>query len=189
MPKPHTYAAFNGERLVHRGPLVDVLAAIKLGRLDDGAAPLLVFENETGREVDFDLRGSLQEVLQRLKTLDAPRGRGRPPLGVESREVTLLPRHWAWLARQPNGASAAIRRLIDEASRRSDAEGGSRARRDAAYRVMAALAGNRVGFEEAARALFAGDRERFDALVSAWPEDIHSHLSWLLGSGAEVPHS
>ena len=46
-----------------------------------------------------------------------PRGRGRPKLGVVAREVTLLPRHWEWLAAQPGGASVALRKLVDEARR------------------------------------------------------------------------
>ena len=95
----------------------------------------------------------------------------------------MLPRHWAWLARQPSGASAALRRLIDAASRRSDPKEDARGRRDAAYSVMAVLAGNRAGFEEAARALFAGDHAGFKALAAKWPKDIRAHLRWLLGPG------
>ncbi len=185
MSNQESYAAFAAERLVHRGPLVDVLAAIKLDHFDDRDGPLLIFENKTGRQVDFDLRGSLDDVLERVRAREAPKGPGRPRLGVESREVTLLPRHWAWLELQPRGASAALRRLIDDASRRVDPEEGSRERRDAAYRVMSVLAGDRAGFEEAARALFAGDHERFNAFATKWPEDIRSHLSWLIGPPSE----
>jgi len=47
----------------------------------------------------------------------ASRGRGRPKLGVVGREVTLLPEHWAWLNRQPGGASVALRNLVEAASR------------------------------------------------------------------------
>ena len=180
MSDTKSYTAFAADRLVHRGPLVDVLAAIKLGHLDGPDASLLIFENETGRQVDFDLRGSLDDVLGRLKTPDVPRGPGRPRLGVESREVSLLPRHWTWLALQPSGASAAIRRLIDAASKRTDAGASARGRRDAAYHVMSALAGNRVGFEEASRALFAGNNARFHALTTKWPKDVRAHLIWLL---------
>ena len=179
MTNPTSYTAFAAERLVHRGPLVDVLAAVKLKGADDPAAQLLIFENETGRQVDFDLRGSLDDVLERVKTREAPKGPGRPRLGVESREVTLLPRHWAWLETQPNGASAALRRLVDGATRHAKPEGTLRRRRDAAYRVMSVLAGNRVGFEEADRALFAGDLKRFHSLTAKWPKDIRSHLAWL----------
>lgn len=182
MTNQKSYAAFAAERLVHRGPLADVLAAIKLGQLDAPHAQLLIFENETGRQVDFDLRGSLDDVLDRVKTREAPKAPGRPRLGVESREVTLLPRHWAWLELQPNGASAALRRLVDSATKRTSPEDDSRRKTDAAYQVMSVLAGNRVGFEEAARALFAGDHGRFRSLTSKWPKDIRAHLSWLLAS-------
>jgi len=44
----------------------------------------------------------------------APKGRGRPKLGVVAREVTLLPRHWEWLNSQPGGASVALRRLVEQ---------------------------------------------------------------------------
>ena len=154
---------------------------------DDGGGPLLIFENTTGRQVDFDLRGSLGDVLERVKAREAPKGPGRPRLGVESREVTLLPRHWAWLELQQRGASATLRRLIDDASRRVGPEEGSRERRDAAYRVMSVLAGDRAGFEEAARALFAGDHGRFHALSMKWPDDIRDHLSWLIAPPSEEP--
>lgn len=43
--------------------------------------------------------------------------RGRPKLGVVAREVTLLPRHWEWLAGRPGGASAALRELVEAARR------------------------------------------------------------------------
>jgi hypothetical protein len=185
MTTHHSYAAFAADRLIQRGALVEVLAAIKLGHLDGPGAPLLIFENETGRQVDFDLRGSLDDVLERVKAREAPKGPGRPRLGVESREVTLLPRHWAWLEQQPNGASAALRRLVDGASKRADPESASRRRSDATYRVMSVLAGNRVGFEEAARALFAGDHRRFRSLTAKWPKDIRSYISWLAASPTE----
>lgn len=184
MTNPTSYAAFAAERLLSRGPLAEVLAAVKLKGADHPAARLLIFENETGREVDFDLRGSLDDVLERVRVREAPRGPGRPRLGVESREVTLLPRHWAWLETQPNGASAALRRLVDGATRHANPEEVSRRRRDAAYRVMSVLAGNRAGFEEATRALFAGDRERFRSLTGKWPKDIRSHLAWLTATSS-----
>ncbi|MFY0534142.1 DUF2239 family protein [Nannocystis pusilla] len=45
-------------------------------------------------------------------------GPGRPKLGVVSREVSLLPRHWEWLERQPSGSR---RRCADSSRRRSGA--------------------------------------------------------------------
>ena len=47
------------------------------------------------------------------------RGPGRPKLGVTAREVTLLPRHWEWLAAQPavTGAGWALAALRRDALR------------------------------------------------------------------------
>src|SRR5579863_6549713 len=106
----------------------------------------------------------------------APRGRGRPKLGVVAREVTLLPRHWDWLASQPGGASVALRKLVEEARRANGDRDRHRAARDAAYHFMSAMAGNFNGFEEASRALFADDRGRFGELIAAWPDDIRDHI-------------
>lgn len=104
-----------------------------------------------------------------------PRGRGRPKLGVIGREVTLLPRHWEWLSAQPGGASVALRRLVDEARRSSAPARDARLAQERAYRVMSALAGDRPGYEEALRALFAGDRPRLEAHISDWPSDIREY--------------
>ncbi|MBB4636917.1 DUF2239 family protein [Longimicrobium terrae] len=106
----------------------------------------------------------------------APRRRGRPSLGVVAREVTLLPRHWEWLATQPGGASVAIRKLVEEARRTSAAADQRRAARDAAYRFLSAMGGDLPGFEEAARALFADDAARFASLIAAWPADVRDYV-------------
>jgi len=102
--------------------------------------------------------------------------RGRPRLGVVAREVTLLPRHWDWLASQPGGASAALRRLVDEARRHDAGPDARRRTQEAAYRVMTALAGDRPGYEEATRALFANDLDRFNQLTAAWPPDVGAYI-------------
>jgi hypothetical protein len=185
-------AAFAGDRRIAAGPLAEVALALR-----GATGSLLVFDDATGQVIDLDLRGSPDEVLARLPALAAafpdgspettadgsaaPRGRGRPRLGVVAREVTLLPRHWAWLATQPGGASVALRRLVDQARRDSVGEDAARAAREAAYRAMAALAGDRPGFEAAARALFAGDGPGFTAAVAAWPKDIGAYLTALAG--------
>ncbi|MEO7962411.1 MAG: DUF2239 family protein, partial [Gemmatimonadaceae bacterium] len=46
---------------------------------------------------------------------------------------------------------------------------------ESAYRFVSAMAGNQVGFEEATRALFAGDRDRFDENSATWPKAIRDH--------------
>jgi len=104
-----------------------------------------------------------------------PRGPGRPKLGVVAREVTLLPRHWDWLSAQPGGASVALRKLVEDARRTSAPKDRVRRAQEAAYRFMSAMAGNLPGFEEAARSLFAGNRDRFAAETDAWPADVRDH--------------
>ncbi|HET7753075.1 MAG TPA: DUF2239 family protein [Anaeromyxobacteraceae bacterium] len=170
-----SYSAFAGDRLVASGSLEQMLRQSK-AYLDRGAdRGVLIFEDESGRQVDFDFRGSPDEVVARAVAKPAP-GVGRPRLGVISREVSLLPQHWEWLEEQPNGISATLRRLVDAARKRDPAKERARRARDAASRFMTAMAGDRPGYEEAARALFAGDADRFAQLVRRWPRDVREHL-------------
>jgi len=203
LSKPCT--AFEGSRLLASGPLIEVALAVKNVSDRGGAEPILVFDDTTGRAVDFDLRGTKADVVARLSkapadgaeqakprrtsaaAADAPatesRGRGRPKLGVVGREVTLLPRQWEWLAAQPGGASVALRRLVDEAKRSAGTTPQLRASQEAAYHFMSAMAGNLPGFEEATRALFANDARGFDQHVSTWPEDVRAHATRLAFGG------
>ena len=103
------------------------------------------------------------------------RPRGRPKLGVVAREVTLLPRHWDWLNGQPGGASVTLRKLVEEARRRSSATDQAREGQEAAYRFMSAIAGDLPGFEEATRALWRRDAARFEHETDAWPKDVRDH--------------
>lgn len=175
--QPHS--AFEGHRRIATGPLASVAAAVHAASAN-AAAPLLVFRHQDGAVVDIDMRGSVADTLDRLGIGAATRG--RPRLGVVAREVTLLPRHWDWLAAQPGGASVVLRRLID-AARREDV-GNRRAARDATYRFMSAIAGDLPGFEAAARALFAGDDALFATLIADWPEDVVATLAEISGGTA-----
>lgn len=178
MEPDRTYTVFDGTRILSSGPLREVLLALK-AHADGGArGPALIFDDRTGKQLDFDLRGTLDEVLARALP---PPGPGRPKLGVVAREVTLLPRHWEWLEGQPSGASAALRRLVEEASKRDPGEQEARRAVEAASRVMTAIAGDLPGYEEASRALFARDAKRFEALVRAWPADVAKHLRRMVG--------
>ena len=165
---------FAGARLAGRGDLITVARAAHASR---GEQPV-VFDDTTGCTVELDLRGSVEDVLARLSPSSPPAKptRGRPKLGVTAREVTLLPRHWEWLATQPGGASAALRRLVDQARRETGSTDAVRQAQEAAYRVMTTLAGDLPGYEEATRALFARDRARFDQLTAAWPADIGDYV-------------
>ncbi|MBV8474735.1 MAG: DUF2239 family protein [Hyphomicrobiales bacterium] len=177
-------AAFAGSRLIAAGSLRDVALAVKRALASGAEGPVLTFDDATGAIVDLDLRGSEADVLARFGaegSADSSRGRGRPKLGVVAREVTLLPRHWEWLAAQPGGASVALRRLVDQARRADGGASDARRGREAAYRFLHATAGDFAGFEEASRALFANDREAFAARANAWPADIHAYairLAW-----------
>lgn len=199
------YTAFVGESRVVSGDLAEVARAVKAGGHDVCEKAVLIFDDRTGEQKDVCFQGSLDAVLERLETTQdsasrrsaraqsgsasagAPdatkRGPGRPKLGVVGREVTLLPRHWEWLARQPGGASVALRKLVEEARRAGMVQGRVRESQEAAYRFMSAMAGNLPGFEEATRALFAKDRGQFRELVDAWPADIRDY-SAMLADGA-----
>ena len=176
--------AFVGTRLVAAGPLEEVALDLKEHLRHDPTLMPLVFEEETARPIDLDLRGTDKAVLQRLD--DHPvhaskpaRASGRPRLGVVAREVTLLPRHWDWLNNQPGGASIALRRLVDEARHANPVADRVQSARDATYRFMTAIAGNEPGYEEAIRALFAGDRARYDALIAGWPVAVRLYATRL----------
>jgi len=175
-----SYSAFSGDRLIAFGLLAEVLGAAK-AHLDTSEDPrLLIFEDRTGQQLDFDFSGSLAEVLTRALPPPERTGPGRPKLGVVSREVSLLPRHWEWLEAQPQGISAGLRRLVEDARKQNPGEQRARKGREALNRFMTAIAGNRPNYEEATRALFAQDNARFEELIVDWPEDIRAHLLRIL---------
>ncbi|MDH5856018.1 DUF2239 family protein [Lampropedia aestuarii] len=192
---PPTYTSFAGYQRIATGSLQANALAVKHARESRNADAVLVFDDATGRTLDIDTRGSDEAVLERLlaagmvqaKTSvqastaeqtaqDAePRGRGRPKLGVVPREVTLLPRHWEWLAMQPGGASVALRKLVEEARRAGSDKDRQRKAQERSYYFMQTIAGDLPGFEEASRALFANDLERLQQCMAAWPADVRSH--------------
>lgn len=189
MEQKRTFAAFVGNRLIASGDIQSTIAAAK-ALIDAGEAEnLLIFEDQTGMQIDFDWRGTVDEVIGRLREHSlfpeyaegdkSRNGPGRPKLGVVSREVSLLPRHWDWLEAQSGGISAALRRLVDQARKANPAKEEARRVRDAVSRIMWALAGDLPGFEEASRALFANDSVAFQSHIAEWPEDIRNQLTKL----------
>jgi hypothetical protein len=159
-------------------------------------ASILIFDDKTSAQIEVDFRGTNDDVLHRLRSRslaespsspketasDAPAGPGRPRLGVVAREVTLLPRHWDWLNIQPGGASVALRKLVDEARKANEGRDRVRQSQEAAYKFMSALAGDLAGFEEATRALFAGNTDAFNSNIASWPADVREHSLKLAGS-------
>jgi hypothetical protein len=203
-PFPNSYTSFDGYRRIAGGSLQANAVAVKRALESGAAGPLLIFDEATGRSIDVDTRGSEQAVVARLAEITANahrpestqprdssqsvassevdaerRGRGRPKLGVVPREVTLLPRHWEWLATQPGGASVTLRRLVEEARRATSDKDKIRNAHERAYHFMLAIAGNLPDFEEATRALFANDRLRFGELIGTWPGDVGDHATRL----------
>jgi hypothetical protein len=184
------YIAFDGDRSIGSGDLHEVARAAKhaLERRKD--ASILVFDDSSG-PVEIDYRGTVDDVLARLPESasapapveedipSTPRGPGRPKLGVVAREVTLLPRHWEWLAAQRGGASVALRRLVDDARRANKDKDRIRHAQEAAYRFIAAMGENKPHYEEVSRALFARDAERFETWTANWPADVRDHARHL----------
>ncbi|MBM4183594.1 MAG: DUF2239 family protein [Gemmatimonadetes bacterium] len=190
-----TFAAFAGQERLALGDLLTVAEAGRRRVEARPDSPVLVFEEATGRLVDLDLRGTASEVLARVTSSPtsadsqradrAPRGRGRPKLGVVSKEVTLLPRHWAWLSAQRGTASAVLRRLVDEARRTDERREVVRRAQDATYRFMTSMAGDSPGYESAIRALYRSDGGEFAAATSEWPADVRSQCARMAAEAFE----
>jgi hypothetical protein len=191
-----SYTSFNGHRRIASGSLPVNALTVKHALASGALTPLLTFCDQTGQVVDLDIRGSDAEMLARLPPegyllyghesarIDSeesgePRGRGRPKLGVVAREVTLLPRHWDWLATQPGGASVTLRKLVDEARRTNADRDRQRRANECAYHFMSAMAGDMAGFEEVSRALFANDAAKFFQQTEAWPADVRDYVRYL----------
>lgn len=177
--QPPRAIAFEGNRLIGAGPIGPLALRIKRVVERRPRGPVLVFDHQTSQPIELDLRGSDADVLARLAMPPTRPHPGRPKLGVVAREVTLLPRHWEWLARQRGGASVTLRNLVDEARRTSGAADRVRGAQEAAYRFLVAMAGDRPGFEEATRALFARKQAQFNQQVARWPASIQAHAKVL----------
>ena len=191
-----SYTSFNGHTRIASGSLKVNGLAVKHALATGVPHPLLTFCDQTGQVVDLDLRGSDADMLARLppeghplqgnesapiesEESGEPRGRGRPKLGVVAREVTLLPRHWDWLAGQRGGASVTLRKLVEEARRANVDRDRQRQSKERAYHFMSTMAGDMAGFEEVSRALFANDAAKFHQLTEAWPTDVSDYLRYL----------
>jgi hypothetical protein len=188
-----SFTTFVGCKRIAYGSLETNALAVKRAVESGSSGPVLTFDDYTGCVLELDIRGTDAEMLARLPKESStvavpepesggtdlssaqPRGRGRPKLGVIAREVTLLPRHWDWLSAQPGGASVALRKLVEEARRSTAARENRRRTQERAYQFISAMAGDMVGFEESARALFAGDANKFVQTTARWPADVRDY--------------
>jgi hypothetical protein len=181
------YIAFAGERRIGAGTLCEVAEQVKRAWDEAATTSILVFDQASSELIEVPPHGDSPVVDARreeestmVATEPERRGPGRPKLGVIGREVTLLPRHWAWLDDQPGGASVALRKLVEFAKRENRQKDQARRSQEAVHRFMQAMTGDLPGYEEASRAFYAGDKARFDRLIQSWPRDIRDHLSTLV---------
>lgn len=192
-PDPLTpCSVFHGPQLIARGALSE-MASVVISKYSEAQQSLVVINDQSGAVIDIAPQGwsdlaqkaaqtGPNDLVRSLRTKppqtthgqSEKRGRGRPKLGVVGREVTLLPRHWDWLGKQPGGASVALRKLVETARQSGETE--KRAAREAAYRAMNTLGGDLPGYEEAIRALFAGDIAAMDNHIAEWPEDLRAFI-------------
>jgi hypothetical protein len=181
--------AFAGQTCIAWGALPLVAREAKKALDEHGDSRVIILDAASSDFVEVDFRGTPDEVVARIsprpveKGSERPVAPGRPRLGVVAREVTLLPRHWEWLSEQPGGASVTLRKLVEGARRSTASEAALRLSREACYRFMTIMAGDEPHYEEALRALFAGDGQRFDALTEEWPSDVRDHARRLASGG------
>jgi hypothetical protein len=192
VPSPSVLIAFLGSRCLAEGTAAEVARAAATALQTEPQEPLLVFDADSARQVELDLRGSPEEAAARAAAPaatapPAARSRGRPQLGVVAREVTLLPRHWEWLASQPGGASVTLRKLVDTARRESSGPDAVRLAQERGHRFLSVMAGNLPGYEEALRALFRGESARFHTLAQDWPQDIRRVAHRLVADAFREP--
>lgn len=183
-----TCIAFDQSKKVARGPVLEVALKLKEHLKKHPKASFLIFDEATSEAVEVDLRGSPETILRRLTEAEEASsaaekkpasGPGRPKLGVTAKEVTLLPEHWEWLARQPGGASVTLRRLVEEAKKKNLARDQIRRAQEVTHKFMTAMAGDLPHYEDALRALYAKDTAQFSRLIAVWPKDIREHVQKL----------
>lgn len=186
------YTAFAQQRIIASGTPEELVPTLLAARaLDDSLFPV-VFKDATGERIELDWRDDLSAMLGKLRQQEfgnsltentnvATRtGPGRPKLGVIAREVTLLPRHWDWLASQPGGASVALRKLVEAARKANTALDQARQSLEAAHRFMNFMGSDQPGFEEASRAMFASDFALARKEIRLWPEDLRRYAEALM---------
>jgi len=167
-----TYSAFGGYRRLAQGSLVEVAKAAKAFTKAQATEGVLILEDVTCRIIDIDLSGD--EALVSRKAALHPQSRPPDADRPSSREISLLPRHWSWLASQSDNPSATLRRLIDQARRDPDQQKTDRLKnaQQLTYRFCQALCGDLTDFEEAMRALYRQDEAGFITHTQSWPEDL-----------------
>lgn len=179
----NTYTAFEDHKILSQGSLEDVVLKVKKRFEKSPESQIVIYSDATGKSMDFNFQGSKKEVLKRLEVYTTPEssnevssGPGRPKLGVISREVSLLPKHWEWLATQSGGASNTLRKLVEENMKKTSGINSVKAAQERTYKFMSVEAGDFANYEEALRALYRKDKERFSGEIKTWPRDVQKHI-------------
>ena len=179
----NTYTAFEDHKILSQGFLEDVVLKVKKRLEKSPESQIVIYSDATGKSMDFNFQGSEKEVLKRLEvyttpenTTEASSGPGRPKLGVISREVSLLPKHWEWLATQSGGASNTLRKLVEENMKKTSGVLTVKTAQERTYKFMSVEAGDLENYEEALRALYRKDKERFTSEIKTWPRDVQKHI-------------
>ncbi|MGL1956909.1 MAG: DUF2239 family protein [Colwellia sp.] len=169
--KTTQYLAIHKQALLAKGSLEQIVKQVKT--INTNIEPI-VLTLDTYKRIEFSWHGDTQTVLANLPsdTNEHTSKRGRPKLGVKSKEITLLPRHWEWLATQRGGASATLRRLVEEALNNVSSEDLILIQQQQLDGFMMLFLGDEPGFEEASRALYRNSKVSFDKAIAAWPTEI-----------------
>ncbi len=194
---PQNCIAFAGHRCVDKGESLQVASSVKQFVDNNPETNVLIFNQISSQPVEIDLRGPLDDVLEKVKQRliqtepeiaepSQPKKAGRPKLGVKAREVTLLPKHWQWLSEQPGSASVTLRKLVQKAMSKSQGKQNKAQTQESIYRFINAIAGNEIGFEEVTRVLYADDKLKLEQLIAVWPVDIKAHILFLYNNQIEV---
>ena len=169
-----SYSAFLGKTHLITDSLLNVTLAIQQQAVTDQT--ILIFNDQTGQQIDIDTTGSITDIQQRYAEPEAVKKVGRPKLGVISREITLQQKHWDWLDQQSSSASAVIRKLIDQELNNPLSESNIMLAKQATDRFMSAMLGNMPNYEEATRALYQGNKDQFLQLIEHYPTDLKTYV-------------
>ena len=174
MNTENTYTAFIGNDRLITDSLLNVALTIKTQQ--NTSTPVLIFNDQTGQAIDVHIIGSTADIQQRYAEPEAIKKVGRPKLGVISREITLLQKHWDWLDQQSSSASAVIRKLIDQELNNPLSKSNIMLAKQATDRFMSAMLGNMPNYEEATRALYQGNKDQFLQLIEHYPIDLKTYV-------------
>ncbi|MES2802482.1 MAG: DUF2239 family protein [Bdellovibrionota bacterium] len=175
------YTVFAGFKIISQGNIEEVAIATKKYLKKEDDVRLLIFSDLSGKQMDLDLSGADKDVIDRLSVYKAAEasvsvsGPGRPKIGVKPREVSLLPLHWEWLSTQSGGASATIRRLVDEKMKAPTPKDKIKQTQESVYTFLNSIAGDLTNFEDAIRFLYRQDEAKFKDAIADWPKDLKKH--------------